>query len=143
MTNRLNPTSLRTLPVVGTRRVRPHWGLGEGSGFPMRLLQLIPDLPGAEGELLCQALDICFPVLNQRGPSSELKGLMAVETEPGSGPDIHCPLPAGPAVQAPYRLRVLLVAHVLVSMSQAVSSPHQLQFLVQVCCSWTKKGASG
>ena len=103
MTSHLHPASLRTLPVVGTRRVRPHWGLGEGSGFPMRLLQLIPDLPGAEGELLCQALDICFPILNQRGLSSELKELMAVETEFGSGPDIHCPLPAGRAVRAPYR----------------------------------------
>lgn len=73
MTNRLNPASLRTLPVVGTRRVRPHCGLGEGSGFPMRLLQLIPDLPVAEGELLWQALDICFPILNQRGPSLNYK----------------------------------------------------------------------
>lgn len=111
MTSHLHPASLRTLPVVGTRRVRPHWGLGEGSGFPMRLLQLIPDLPGAEGELLCQALDICFPILNQRGLSSELKELMAVETESGSGPDIHCPLvvQSGPPTD-----RVLLVAHVLV-----------------------------
>lgn len=68
---------------------------------------------------------------------------MAVETELSSGPDTHCPLPTGPAVRAPYRVRVFLVAHVLVVMSQAVPSPHQLQFLVQVCCSWTKKGASG
>lgn len=39
----------------------------------MRLLQLIPDLPVAEGELLWQALDICFPILNHRGPSLNYK----------------------------------------------------------------------
>lgn len=31
---------------------------------------------------------------------------MAVEAELSSGSDTHCPLPAGPAVRAPYRLSV-------------------------------------
>ena len=37
----------------------------------MRLLQLIPDLPVAEGELLWQALDM-FPYLNSPWSFSEL-----------------------------------------------------------------------
>lgn len=110
----------------------------------MRLLQLIPGLPGAEGELLCQALDVCFPILNQRAPSSELKELMAVEAELGSGPDIHCPLPAGPAVQAPYKQSVPgCTCACCVRCLKQSPPPINSQFLVQVCCSWTKKGASG
>lgn len=46
MTNRLNPAGLRTLPAVGTRRVRPDWGLGKSSGFPVHFPQLTHELPG-------------------------------------------------------------------------------------------------